>query len=257
MLKSIIMSLLAFLFLMTQSPFAQDATKVDPKHYKVEFENDQVRVLRISYGPGEKSVMHEHPEGVVVYLSDAQAKFTFPDGKTMDGSGNAGQTFWTPAAKHQPENTGDKPFEVIQVEMKKETEAMDATAVRKAIEAQNARFVSSYNQKDAAGVAVLYTENATVLPPNHEMVQGRQNIQKNINNEFRMGASNLKLTTVEVTVNGDMAYEIGKYSIKIKPEGKPAMTDRGKYSAIWKRQANDTWHLHLDTWNSSMPMPVQ
>nr|NIR51506.1 hypothetical protein [candidate division KSB1 bacterium]NIS26908.1 hypothetical protein [candidate division KSB1 bacterium]NIT73741.1 hypothetical protein [candidate division KSB1 bacterium]NIU27639.1 hypothetical protein [candidate division KSB1 bacterium]NIU94275.1 hypothetical protein [candidate division KSB1 bacterium] len=62
MLKSIIMSLLAFLFLMTQSPFAQDATKVDPKHYKVEFENDQVRVLRISYGPGEKSVMHEHPE---------------------------------------------------------------------------------------------------------------------------------------------------------------------------------------------------
>ncbi len=40
---------------------AQDPVKVDAKHYKVEFENDQVRVLRITYGPGEKSVMHEHP----------------------------------------------------------------------------------------------------------------------------------------------------------------------------------------------------
>jgi len=40
---------------------AQDAVKVDGKHYKVMFENDQVRVLHITYGPGEKSVMHEHP----------------------------------------------------------------------------------------------------------------------------------------------------------------------------------------------------
>ena len=42
--------------LLTRVGFAQDATKVDPKHYKVEFENDEVRVLRITYGPGEKSV---------------------------------------------------------------------------------------------------------------------------------------------------------------------------------------------------------
>ena len=41
--------------------FAQDAVKVDPSHHKVEFENDQVRVLRIRFGPGEESVMHEHP----------------------------------------------------------------------------------------------------------------------------------------------------------------------------------------------------
>src|ERR1700680_4612662 len=62
---------------------AQDATKVDPKHYKVEFENDQVRVLRISYGPHEKSVMHSHPAGLVVYLTDARGKITTPDGKSQ------------------------------------------------------------------------------------------------------------------------------------------------------------------------------
>lgn len=108
----------AALLFLTSGMFAQDAAKVDPKHYKVEFENDQVRVLRITYGPGEKSVMHEHPEGVVVFLTDISGKFTFPDGKTEETTAKAGQVIWTPGQKHQPENTGDKPFEVIQVELK-------------------------------------------------------------------------------------------------------------------------------------------
>ncbi len=45
-------------------PAADDPVKVDSKHYKIEFENDRVRVVRIKYGPGEKSVMHSHPESV-------------------------------------------------------------------------------------------------------------------------------------------------------------------------------------------------
>lgn len=97
---------------------AQDPVKVDPKHYKVEFENDQVRVLRITYGPHEKSVMHFHPGAVAVFLSDGQSKFTFPDGKTQDAPVKAGSTMWTPAGNHLPENTGDTPFELILVETK-------------------------------------------------------------------------------------------------------------------------------------------
>jgi quercetin dioxygenase-like cupin family protein len=97
---------------------AQDAAKVDPKHYKVEFENDQVRVLRITYGPHEKSHMHSHPPGVVVYLTDGHGKFTFPGGKTQDAEFKAGTVQWTDATTHLPENLGDKGFEVIQVELK-------------------------------------------------------------------------------------------------------------------------------------------
>ena len=51
---------------LAESALAQDPTIVDSAHYKVEFENEQVRVVRITYGPGEKSVMHEHPDGVLV-----------------------------------------------------------------------------------------------------------------------------------------------------------------------------------------------
>ena len=98
---------------------AQDAVKVDPKHYKVEFENDQVRVLRITYGPHEKSAMHSHPAGVVVYLTDATGKFTMSDGKTQENVTKAGTVAWTDSTSHLPENTGNKAFEVIQVELKK------------------------------------------------------------------------------------------------------------------------------------------
>src|SRR3989304_10008782 len=104
--------------LLSEISFAQDAVKVDPKHYKVEFENDQVRVLRITYGPGEKSIMHEHPDAYAVFLTDIKGKFTFPDGKTQKNTQNAGSTMWTPAGNHLPENTGDKPFELVLVEMK-------------------------------------------------------------------------------------------------------------------------------------------
>jgi len=97
---------------------AQDAAKVDAKHYKVEFENDQVRVLRINYGPHEKGVMHSHPPGVVVFMTDGHGKFTFPGGKSQDVVFKAGTVEWSDATTHLPENLGDKGFEVIQVELK-------------------------------------------------------------------------------------------------------------------------------------------
>ncbi len=97
---------------------AQDPVKVDPKHYKVEFENAEVRVLRISYGPHDKSVMHEHPNAVAVFLTNGDGKFTLPDGKTRDMVMKAGNAVWTPAGQHLPENIGDKPFELILVELK-------------------------------------------------------------------------------------------------------------------------------------------
>jgi quercetin dioxygenase-like cupin family protein len=119
-MRRTLLSVPAFLMLATAAPaMAQDPVKVDAKHYKLEFENDQVRVLRITYGPHEKSVMHEHPDALAIFLTDAQGKFTLPDGTTQAPAMKAHMTMWTPAGKHLPENTGDKPFELVLVEMKK------------------------------------------------------------------------------------------------------------------------------------------
>src|SRR3984893_16025785 len=95
---------------------AQAPIKVDAKHYKVEFENDQVRVLRITYGPHAIGVMHSHPASVVVYLTGGSARFTMPGGKTQDAPMKAGTVQWADPTTHLPENLGDKGFEVIQVE---------------------------------------------------------------------------------------------------------------------------------------------
>jgi quercetin dioxygenase-like cupin family protein len=109
---------LAFQVMAAAPAMAQDPIKVDAKHYKVEFENDKVRVLRITYGPHEKSVMHAHPPSVAVFLTDATTKFTLPDDKTVPGDFKAGMVQWEPGGKHLPENVGDKPFELILVELK-------------------------------------------------------------------------------------------------------------------------------------------
>src|SRR6185503_12408864 len=60
---------LTFIAMAAPMALAQDPVKVDANHYKVILENDQVRVLRIHYNPKEKSVMHEHPSAVVIFLS--------------------------------------------------------------------------------------------------------------------------------------------------------------------------------------------
>lgn len=114
-----IFSVIILIIIFTGNSFSQDAVKVDPKHYKVEFENDKVRVLRITMEAGEKAPMHSHPEGVVIFLTDGEGKFTYSDGKTQDSKFKAGQVIWSPETTHQPENTGEKSFQVIQIEMKK------------------------------------------------------------------------------------------------------------------------------------------
>lgn len=99
----------------------QDPTKVDPNHYKLVSENAEVRILRFHYGPHEKSVMHSHPDLVVVYLTDMRVKMTMPDGKSK-----AGEAQWVAAGTHLPENLSDKPIEGILVELKSKSAAVSA-----------------------------------------------------------------------------------------------------------------------------------
>ena len=97
---------------------AQDAVKADPQHYTIEFENDQMRVVRIKYGPREKSVMHSHSAGVVILLTDTNVRQTLADGKTEERQAKAGQVLEHAAVTHSTENLSDQPFEAILVEVK-------------------------------------------------------------------------------------------------------------------------------------------
>ena len=101
---------------------AQDPVRVDPKHYSVEHEDAHVRVLRIRFGPGEKSVMHAHPNsGCLVRLTDEHSRHTTPDGKSTESRGAAGSVACTDKPgryRHLPENLSDKPMELVLMERK-------------------------------------------------------------------------------------------------------------------------------------------
>jgi quercetin dioxygenase-like cupin family protein len=128
MRRSLSLCAIALFVCFTQSLWAQDPVKVDPKHYTLVSENDQVRILKIHYGPHEKSVMHSHPASAVVFLSDSKGKFTFPDGKTQDFTTKNGDAQYGPAVTHLPENTGDTALDGILVELKGKSAAKPAGA---------------------------------------------------------------------------------------------------------------------------------
>jgi mannose-6-phosphate isomerase-like protein (cupin superfamily) len=96
-----------------------DPVKVDPKRYKVVFENDRVRVLRVTYGPHEKGVMHEHTrDRVSVPLTPANMQMTTPDGNMTISNRAVGSAAWAGPARHQEYNAANEQFVIVAVEIK-------------------------------------------------------------------------------------------------------------------------------------------
>ena len=134
---------------------------------------------------------------------------------------------------------------------------LDVAMARKAIESQDVVFAAAFGRADAAGIAALYMEDATLMPPKGDIIKGKQGVEAFWKGGFEAGLKDVTLTTVDVGGSGDTAYEVGKYALKIQPAGQDAMSDAGKYLVIWKRQADGTWKVHVDMWNTSMPLPSQ
>ena len=97
---------------------AQDPVKLDAKHYSVILDNASVRVLKVTYAPGEKSVMHSHPDAIVIPLGPAKVRFTAPDGKTQDSDLASESGTYTPAGTHNSTNIGTGKVDAILVEFK-------------------------------------------------------------------------------------------------------------------------------------------
>jgi len=97
-----------------------DSVTADPKHYSVSFENDVARFIRVRYGPGEKSPMHRHLPGCVVYLTDQTMNFTVPDGSTDKDSVEAGALGCGDGNVHAAENLeGEAEFIIIEFKDRK------------------------------------------------------------------------------------------------------------------------------------------
>ena len=100
------------------TPLALDAVQIEPTRFKVVFENDRVRVVRLRFGPRERGVMVSHPPRVLVTLTDVSVKLLFADGRTDERGAPAGVAAWLDSETLQTENARTEPLEVVLVEPK-------------------------------------------------------------------------------------------------------------------------------------------
>ena len=97
---------------------AQDPVKTDPSHYKVLVDNASVRVLEVNYTAGAKSLMHSHPDAIIVPLTASKVRFNTPDGKFTDQDmANEGASC-AAAGTHSPTNMGTGALRSILIEFK-------------------------------------------------------------------------------------------------------------------------------------------
>ena len=114
------------------------------------------------------------------------------------------------------------------------------------IEAVNAKWTEFFNKGDFAGVAALYTEDATAFPPGVAMVKGRAAIGE-MWKSMAEKVSDPKVTTLEVKPLGPSAVlEIGTVSLKTKGPTPQEVT--GKFVVVWEKVGAD-WKLAVDIWN--------
>jgi beta-alanine degradation protein BauB len=94
-----------------------DPTVTDPQLYKVFFENDRVRVMRYTDVPGNRTKPHDHPDSVLITLSNFRRRLSVGD-RTVDVEKSPHEVIWNSAQTHVGENTGTTDTDVIFVELK-------------------------------------------------------------------------------------------------------------------------------------------
>lgn len=123
----------------------------------------------------------------------------------------------------------------------------DVEGLQDEIEATNARFESHVAAQQWDSVAALYTSDAIMMPQGAPMQRGANAIRDGfVQMGEQGGVSNIRIETSEVEASGDLAYEIGQYTL----EGRGGeQVDRGKYLIVWKREG-DNWKIYRDIFNS-------
>ncbi len=130
----------------------------------------------------------------------------------------------------------------------------DKALVLKGIEASQLRFTEAVVQGNLDNIVSLHTDDATLVPPNGDLIMGTEGVKKHYGFLFGAGLKGISFTTIETKAFGNTAYEIGKNRFTLQAEGNEPRVDSAKYLIIWQLQADKTWKISRDIWNLQLPM---
>ena len=90
-----------------------------------QFENDMAKVWKTRIEPNQPLAMHHHDHPrVIIALTGGTVNIVTPDGKVEPHVWETGKAYWLPANEpgtvHSDVNAGNKPIEVMVVELQKE-----------------------------------------------------------------------------------------------------------------------------------------
>jgi ketosteroid isomerase-like protein len=128
----------------------------------------------------------------------------------------------------------------------------ELTAADRAALAQNAEgWARAAEAGDMAALGSFYQEDAILMPPNHEVIRGREGIQAHFGAFPTL--SDVRLEQIDVGGGPDWAYVRGSYSMTIHIPNVPIpASDRGKYIELWEKQADGSWKIARDIYNSDV-----
>ncbi len=95
-----------------------DPAEVASNVYKPVLENERIRLFDVRFQPGDKAIMHYHPQHVVYVLTDGTNRLAFPDGSSQDIDLKAGSAIWLPAGQHETTNIGKTEVRLLVFELK-------------------------------------------------------------------------------------------------------------------------------------------
>jgi len=128
------------------------------------------------------------------------------------------------------------------------------TDVESTIRGLTQDFRTAFNTGNYDQVATLFAPDGAFMAPNHEPVTGPKEIERKLRELGDQGYQDLRVETTRVDYSGDMAMELGRYTVSIVDESGRAIEDRGKYLVVWRRLG--AWRVAADCWSSNLPVRV-
>jgi ketosteroid isomerase-like protein len=108
-------------------------------------------------------------------------------------------------------------------------------------------FTTSFNTGNYDQAANLFASDGVLMAPLYEGAYGQKPIERLLRQMGEQGYSDLRMETIRVDHSGDMAMEIGRFSVAVHQPDGTVTPERGKYVKVWKRLG--AWLIAADCWS--------